>query len=182
MKKAGDLLSAIFDEKIMKKAQTYHDLFSSWESIAGESIAAHSRIVELERFVLLIEADHPGWIQILQTKQNDLLKKVCRSFPELKINGIAFRLSRESREAGGSLGTKTTGEGTGRIDREVSPEDLSAETSVDTEADIKKEDIPQTWREIRQRAYGKISDEKFKGTLERLERSIVLKEKLPKNG
>ena len=55
---------------------------------------SHSRIVELEKTVLLIEADHPGWIQLLQTKQKELLNAVRRRFPEITFTGISFRLSR----------------------------------------------------------------------------------------
>ena len=56
--------------------------------------AQHSRICELERGVLLVEADHPGWIQILQTRQTELLSVVRRRHPEQDVRRIAFRLSR----------------------------------------------------------------------------------------
>jgi hypothetical protein len=49
----------------------------------------------LERGILLIEAEHPGWRQILQTEQSKLLNTVQRWYPELEIRGIAFRLSRD---------------------------------------------------------------------------------------
>jgi hypothetical protein len=97
MKKAGDLLAALLDnldQGAMETARNYSELVSSWKSIAGDKIAAHSRIRDLKRSVLLVEADHPGWIQILQTKQGDLLAAVRRRFPDLSIAGISFRLSR----------------------------------------------------------------------------------------
>jgi hypothetical protein len=94
VKKIGELLSEFFDEDTIKKARGYNDLFSSWRDIAGENIAAHSRIVELEKSVLRIEADHPGWVQILQIRQKGLLYRVRRKFPTLKITGISFRLNR----------------------------------------------------------------------------------------
>ncbi|MDR0719647.1 MAG: DUF721 domain-containing protein [Treponema sp.] len=99
MKRAGDLLSSYFDERFMKKAENYGDLFSCWEVLTKENhiaaAAAHSRIKELEGALLLIEADHPGWIQILQTKQRELLKGIIRRFPDLTITGISFYLSRD---------------------------------------------------------------------------------------
>ena len=64
-------------------------------SVDIPAAAVHSRIRELERGVLLVEVDHPGWIQIFQTKQGVLLSAVQRRYPELDIRGIAFRLSRE---------------------------------------------------------------------------------------
>ncbi|MHB9291834.1 hypothetical protein Holit_00920 [Hollandina sp. SP2] len=97
MKKAGELLSFFFDEKTLDKAQGYSELFASWASVVkAHRIPAavdHSRIVELERHVLLIEADHPGWIQLLQTKQRELLRAFQSRFPD--ITGISFRLSRK---------------------------------------------------------------------------------------
>jgi hypothetical protein len=94
VKRIGELLSSFFEENVMEKAQGYNSLFSSWKEIAGENIAAHSRIVELEKSVLRIEADHPGWIQILQTRQKNLLDRVRRKFPTLSITGISFRLNK----------------------------------------------------------------------------------------
>jgi hypothetical protein len=99
MKKAGDILAVFFDEKTLNKAKGYGAFFSSWAAIlenCGLSQAvSHSKIANLERAVLLIEADHPGWIQILQTKQKQLLETTRRRFPEITLAGISFRLSRD---------------------------------------------------------------------------------------
>ena len=111
MRKAGDIVSALFREQFgsefMETARSTAGLFSSWVQVVAEAwpqggsadlpaAAVHSRIRELERGMLLVEADHPGWIQILQTKQGELLSSVQRRYPELNIQGIAFRLSRPS--------------------------------------------------------------------------------------
>ena len=121
MKKIGDLVAELFRERFgaefMENVQNTADLFSSWKHVIAEVwchpacgqehgselpseatvAAAHSRIKELRRGVLLVEADHPGWIQILQTKQEDILSAVRRRCPELDIQTIAFRLSRKDR-------------------------------------------------------------------------------------
>ena len=121
MRKSGDIITALFknqfDPEYLKTASSNYDLFSSWQKIITEvwprkiedsddpdtelrqddipAAAVHSQIKELERGVLLVEADHPGWIQILQTKQSELLSLVQRRYPDLSISGIAFRLSRQ---------------------------------------------------------------------------------------
>ena len=117
MRKAGDIILDWFRDRygsdFMENAESTAGLFSSWERVAAEvwpdtkesradavageipAAAVHSRIRELERGVLLVEADHPGWVQILQTKQAQLLSVVQRRHPDLGIRGIAFRLSRE---------------------------------------------------------------------------------------
>jgi predicted nucleic acid-binding Zn ribbon protein len=98
MKTAGDILSALFDERMMKKAQGYSRLFDSWTDITQKNgIAAaadHSRIKELDKGILLIETDHPGWKQIIQTKQSKLLNDFRRRFPDMNISGISLMLGR----------------------------------------------------------------------------------------
>jgi hypothetical protein len=98
MKTAGEILSALFDEGFVKKAQGYSKLFDSWTDITEKngiaSATAHSRIKDLDRGILLVEMDHPGWNQILQTKQSKLLNDYRMRFPELDICGISLMLSR----------------------------------------------------------------------------------------
>ena len=113
MRRAGDIISDLFRNQFgpdfMDSAVATAGLFSSWKRIVSDlwpraadqgmddipAVAVHSQIRDLERGLLLVEADHPGWIQILQTKQRELLSAVQRRYPELGIRGIAFRLSRE---------------------------------------------------------------------------------------
>jgi hypothetical protein len=111
MKTAGNVLSALFDEGFMEKAQGYSKLFDSWADVMAKngiaSAADHSRIRELDRGVLLVETDHPGWKQILQTKQSKLLNDFRIRFPDLEISGISLILaagksSREEQKSGDS--------------------------------------------------------------------------------
>ena len=105
-RKAGEIIAELFRDRFgpdfYEEARSSADLFSTWTQIVSEvwpqenppPVAAHSRIKELEQGVLFVEADHPGWIQILQTKQAELLSLVKRKFPKLDIRSISFRLSR----------------------------------------------------------------------------------------
>ena len=113
MRKAGDVLEDLFRDRFgprfIEKARSTAGLFSSWAEIADEArppsgelakddishLASHSRIREFEKGMLLVEADHPGWVQILFSKQQDLLSIARRRFPELDIRNISFCLSRE---------------------------------------------------------------------------------------
>ena len=98
MKKAGDLLSAILDENMLGKAREYSKLFSAWEHLTQKhgiaAAASHSRLSDIKRDILLVETDHPGWIQILQAKKHLLLSDMQSAFPGLGINGIAFKLGK----------------------------------------------------------------------------------------
>jgi len=100
MKTAGEILAAFLNKEDLKDAEQMGKLFSStvWADLLDSCNlsqgVSHSRIAELERSVLLVEADHPGWIQLLQTKQSQLLNAVRRRFPEITFTGISFRLSK----------------------------------------------------------------------------------------
>jgi len=101
MKTAGEILSALFDKQFVEKAQGYSNLFDSWVDITEKngigSAAAHSRIKDLDRGVLLIEMDHPGWKQILQTKQSKLLNDFRYRFPKMDITAISLMLSKNEQ-------------------------------------------------------------------------------------
>jgi hypothetical protein len=104
VKRAGDLLSSIFTEQFeprsLEKGRVSANLFSTWTAIVAETkipaAGDHSRIRDLEHGILVIEAEHPGWVQLLQTKQAQLLRMVQKRYPELEIRGVSFCLSRES--------------------------------------------------------------------------------------
>ena len=101
MRTAGEILSAFLDKDALKNAEQMGKLFSPsvWSELLDScglpQGVSHSRIAELEKTVLLVEADHPGWIQLLQTKQSELLKAVRRRFPEISFTGISFRLKKQ---------------------------------------------------------------------------------------
>ena len=166
MKRAGDVLSAFFDERLMKKAQGYSKLFASWAEMTQKNgIAAaadHSRIRELDRGILLIEADHPGWVQILQTKESRLLDDFRRRFPDLDISGISLMLSRGGQSSGGAEDETEQPEAAANAgpDEAAPPPEIAA--------------LPPDPAE--KAGYAAIKDEAFMDSLKRLEQSIAAKE------
>ena len=155
MKKVGELLGAFFDDEILKTAKGYSAVFTSWRNIVGERLGAHSRIVELERAVLVVEADHPGWIQLVQLEQAKILENVKKMFPDLEINAISIRLGKINRSS--SLQNKEN--------RNIPSTDLEIRNSITHDESLaEKQDTVDP--------YGKITDESFKEILKRLERSI----------
>jgi len=166
MKTAGDILSALFDERFIKKAQGYSKLFNSWVDITAKNgIAAaadHSRIKDLDRGILLIEMDHPGWKQILQTKQSKLLNDFRIRFPELNISGISLKLGMPESQTDD------------KTEIPESPNEAlpapTPELIVDTSDHINK----------KLSGYDAIKDEDFKKALINLEQKIVNREKSEK--
>ena len=87
MKKAGDLLKEFF-ENLGISPERKENIYSCWKEIAGNEIADNSRVIDIKNEIISVEADHPGWIQIINLKKNVILKKVNEKFPEKGIKGI----------------------------------------------------------------------------------------------
>ena len=64
----------------------------------GKNMASHSRVIDLKNGILLVEADHPGWIQMLGNYKKYILKGFQMKIPELKIETLAFRLAGTNAE------------------------------------------------------------------------------------
>lgn len=152
MKTAGEIISGLFDKQFTEKARGYSKFFDSWTDITEKNgignSAAYSRIKDLDKGIVLIEVDHPGWKQILQTKQGKLLYDFRYRFPTLNITGISLMLSRgEQKEE-----THTKAQ---RHKEALQPVSYSAEQSYVTEESnikslnaIKDEDFKEKLRQL----------------------------------
>jgi hypothetical protein len=106
IKDVGALLSAFFDEEKLRRGSQYAQFFESWRSVVGERLAAHSRVVDLDKGILIVEAEHPGWIQLLQLRQTKALEALAKRFPDLAFRGIAFRLAGQEYRLSGTKAEK----------------------------------------------------------------------------
>jgi len=97
-KGASEILKNYFDEHQIEMAGEYHSFFSSWEQIAGIDIAAHSFPRDITNHVLVVEADHPGWMQMISIKKNEIIEKIRRLFPQLQIRNMRVVLFSGTRE------------------------------------------------------------------------------------
>ena len=87
------LLSSFFDVDKQSRGEQVSIFFGSWASFVGPRLAAHSRVADVDKGLLVVEADHPGWIQLLQLRQSNILENVTQRYPELKLRGIVFRFA-----------------------------------------------------------------------------------------
>ena len=165
MKKAGELLQSYFDSETMNSARTYSAFFSSWKKIVDERLAAHSRIVELEGTVLVVEADHPGWIQLIQLKRSEILNAVRKMFPDLTVTAISIKLKKDGFDTPAR--------------RPPEPRETEPETADDAGSrDGGGPESPSSSGGPGAEAgspdpYGNIRDDAFKDLLKRLESSIA---------
>ena len=99
MRRADELIHRFLDSIGQPEGSSYVGLFSSWQSVAGERIAAHAQPVDIRGHTLIIEADHPGWVQMVMMRRERIIGELSRRFPELKITGISVRLADPARRA-----------------------------------------------------------------------------------
>jgi uncharacterized Fe-S cluster-containing protein len=79
----------------MDKGKTADDDFI--QNRNGENLFYHSKIIERKNGVLLIEVDHPGWIQLFQLSQKYILRGFKKFAPELGITALSFCLAGRKR-------------------------------------------------------------------------------------
>ena len=87
-KGAAEILQNYFDAHQIEAAGEYHSFFSSWKDLAGIDLAAHSKPRDIKNEVLIVEADHPGWMQMITMKKREILREVRRRFPQIRIKDV----------------------------------------------------------------------------------------------
>ncbi len=101
MKKVGDLLREYLREKGWLAGSPYDALFRDWETIAGEGLSRHTRLVDVQKGILLVEVDHPGWMQMLLLRRDGILVAARRAAPEVGLEGMKARVRAETDRTGG---------------------------------------------------------------------------------
>lgn len=71
----------------------YGNSFHGENQYEGQNLYEHTRIVDFKNGVILVEADHPGWLQLLQLHKKYILTGLKRKVPELNINNMVFKIT-----------------------------------------------------------------------------------------
>ena len=108
MRKAADILGTILGEQEARLAGEWSTFFKGWRALAGDDIAAHSRVRDVKQGVVIVEVDHPGWLQMLQMKKGKILECMKKRYPELEIRDIHIFLG-AGASGGGAAGAAANG-------------------------------------------------------------------------
>lgn len=92
MRKADDLIQRFLDSIGQTEGSVYVELFRGWRAVVGEHLAAHAQPVDIRGHSLVIEADHPGWSQMVMMRRDRIMRELGRRFPELGITGLMVRV------------------------------------------------------------------------------------------
>lgn len=96
-RKASEVINALvsgLEEGSLERANSFA---RDWKTVAGDKIASHSRIIDVNRGNIIIEVDHPGWSQQILFKKNEIVRTLSGRFPELGIRNIVLRVVSECR-------------------------------------------------------------------------------------
>lgn len=97
-KRASDVINALFggvqglQTDKLREAPAF---MRSWADAVGEKIASHSRVIDVDRGVVVVEVDHPGWSQQILFRKKTILSTLSRQFPGLEIKNLMMRVSSE---------------------------------------------------------------------------------------
>jgi predicted nucleic acid-binding Zn ribbon protein len=97
MKQIGDVLKELFDNLSTDEMGKYQGIFRKWDDIVGNDLADHVKIKDIERDRIVVETDHPGWMQQFQMKQRYFLKIIRDRYPDLGIRGFKMYLTGKDR-------------------------------------------------------------------------------------
>jgi hypothetical protein len=95
MERARDALNRFFNLYNLQAGRDWADFFSGWIKLVGEDLASHTRVFDVKNGALIVEVDHPGWMQLLQLRRQSVLAEVGRRYPQLGIRSMQMRLVRE---------------------------------------------------------------------------------------
>jgi hypothetical protein len=91
--KISDFLERILPgASLTPQAHELVGLFQQWRWIAGERLSGHSVVKAFDKGNLIVDVDHPGWMNIFQMEENAVLERAKRKFPSLEIKRIRVRL------------------------------------------------------------------------------------------
>lgn len=94
----GEILNSVFSNIDAARVSQGNDIINVWEETVqkiynyGPKLVGHTRVVDLKNGVLLIETDHPGWNQILNTYKDFLIKGLKMKIKDLEISTLAFKV------------------------------------------------------------------------------------------
>jgi len=105
MRKIDELLDRFLDRIGQSEGAPYVGMFRGWREIVGDRIADHAEPVDIRSHALVVEADHPGWVQMVMMERQRILSQIGRKFPELSITALHVRVTGDRAQKLGEQAT-----------------------------------------------------------------------------
>ncbi len=153
MRKADDLLQQFLDRIGRSDGAPYVGLFRGWRQIVGDRIADHAEPVDIRGSALVVEADHPGWVQMVMMSQARILRQLKTRYPELTITALHIRVAGDRAAVQSNAGRGSDAGGDEDLDQGPPPPPMPP--SADE-----------------RQALERIDDSDLRGTLDRLRKAL----------
>lgn len=151
MRRVDELIQRFLDSVGQsEEGSQYVGLFRSWQPIVGERIAAHAQPVDVRGHSLIVEADHPGWVQMVMMKRSQIIREIGRRYPQLSITGLTVRVV-DQPGAHRDHGSAQSAADDARAERDVPPERQDPPSADEEEAldRIPDDDLRSTLARLR---------------------------------
>lgn len=102
---ANEMISRVFSNIEASDLENANKITSIWKKVVrgiknnrdehyGDKIASHSDVVDFKNGQLLIETDHPGWIQAMQLYSKFIIRGMNMNTQNIgvKVEALVFRL------------------------------------------------------------------------------------------
>jgi hypothetical protein len=150
-RKAGDVLNSLFSGFNTDGLNQANSFLRSWREIAGEKIAAHSRVMDVDRGNVVVEVDHPGWSQQILFRKKQIVYALSRGYPELGIKNLVLRVSSECKVPY-ARSSSSVGAGIPRADVQGTATEIEPDVAI-------REDMNDELKDL----FGKLKDSIRKG-------------------
>lgn len=92
----GDILEKLLPKAKWEQKRKQYALWEQWEAVVGIEIAKQTEPLQWQGATLVIGVKDSCWLQELRMREREILEKLRRFSPELKITGIRFKIAEKS--------------------------------------------------------------------------------------
>jgi len=89
MQRASELLTILLQRANIDLADPRAAVAENWRRIVGTDLASHASLADIDRGRMLVEVDHPAWLQLLQMRERQIISEVKRRYPQLGVTRMS---------------------------------------------------------------------------------------------
>lgn len=90
-KRLGELLQQILPQQSDDIASILA-ITRRWRQLVGDQLAGYTKVSLIEKGVMVVDLAHPGFVQLFQMKEKQIMENIKKYAPELKVKRIRMRV------------------------------------------------------------------------------------------
>jgi predicted nucleic acid-binding Zn ribbon protein len=94
--KVGDILPRVLEIMGLEDKFEEAKLVKGWEAVVGAVVASKSRPRTMREGILYIEVENSVWMQELWYRQKQIIERIAKEFPKVRVTGIRLEIEREN--------------------------------------------------------------------------------------